>query len=196
LHGRGLIALALSASALAVPAGCALNNPVTPTPSATASPSSPASTPTVTPSATTSAPSVPSATTSATTASVKATGSLALFSDVSTSMTGTCQVVDGVPTITLTDGENDFFGTVEVTIRLNSGRDALASFVADLGEDSENIARQISYDASSPARGTSAKLVISGQTFQLAGQAANREDGKDAGTIPYSIRARCSSPDW
>lgn len=186
------------AGGLTVPlAACApspglIPTPTVASPSVTAAPS-PArpSSPTASGSPSSTAPGTPSAN-----AAVRAAGSLALYGEVSTKLTGTCQVVDGVPTLTLADHDNEFFGTVDLVIELNPGREAVASLTADLGEDFELIKRRITYDAVKPAKGTSAKLAVSGNTYRLSGKARNVEDGTDAGTIPFAITARCANADW
>ena len=127
---------------------------------------------------------------------MKASGSLALYGDVSSKLTGTCEVVDGVPTVDLADHDNEFFGTVDLVIELNPGRDAVESLTVDLGEDSEFVERRITYNAESPANGTSARLAVSGTTYELSGKAENVEDGQDVGTIPFTITATCASTDW
>lgn len=185
-------------------AGCA---PLggTATPAATVTTSTPASTPAATPTLTpaTTAASTPTATgtpsatlTPSGKPAVKATGSMSLYAEVTRSMTGRCQVVGGVPTLTLADHKNGFFQTVDVVVKLASGRKAVASLTAELGEDSELITRRISYDAAKPAKGTSAKLTVSGNTYKLSGKGQNLEDGRSAGLIPYAITATCAGSGW
>ena len=186
-------------------AGCARPDGTTTT-ATTVAASTPAPSPTLTttttPTAATTPTSTPTATPSESTATpsgkpgVKATGSMSLYAEVSRTMAGTCQVVAGVPTLTLADHKNGFFQTVDVMVRLASGRKAVASLTAELGEDSETITRRITYDAAKPAKGTSAKLTVSGNTYKLSGKGQNFEDGRSAGTIPYAITATCAGSGW
>lgn len=194
---RGRAVAVAAAGGLAVMlAACAPSASSTPTPTPTVMSSSvPTATPPPSSPTASSTPSSPTSTPSVNPV-VKATGSLALYADVSSTLTGTCHVVDGVPTLELADHSNEFFGTVDVVIELSPERDAVASLTADLGEDFEQIERRISYDAEKPAKGTSTKLTVSGSTYKLTGKAKNVEEGKDAGTIPFAITATCAGSDW
>lgn len=136
---------------------------------------------------------------SPTMASVKATGSMSLFGDVSKKMVGTCGSVDGLPTLVLADHKNDFFGTVDVTIVLTAAKNGLASIAAQLGEDSEGITRELTYDSAAPAKGTSAKFKATGNTYKMSGKAKvveNDEGAKTTSVIPFSITAACVNANW
>lgn len=165
--------------------------PSTPSVPASASPTSSAS---VTPSQT---PTKPSASPSA--VATKATGSLSLFSPVSTRLTGTCQRRAGGPTLTVADHANDFFQTVDVTIVLTPTVDGITSISAAFGEDSENISRALAYQTASPIKGTSATFRASGNTYKVSGKAQVVEnDGvaKTRSILPFSITVTCASADW
>lgn len=195
----GRVLAVVAAGGLAVPlTACAPSPGIIPTPPTVVSPSRTDTPSPMKPSSPTAsgAPSSTAASTPSANAAAKAAGSLALYGEVSTKMAGTCQVVDGVPTLTLADHNNEFFGTVDLVVELTPGRDAVASLTAQLGEDSELIKRRITYDAAKPAKGTSAKLAVSGDTYKLSGKARNVEDGTDAGTIPIAITATCARTDW
>jgi hypothetical protein len=157
----------------------------TPTPSASRTPSATV-TPTRTPAST---PSKPAA---------KGTGSMTLFSNaVSNAFVSTCTTVKGSPTIVLTDNNNDFFGTVDLTLVLNFAASAVASIDGEFGEDSEGITRKLAFSAARPAKGASAVLTTTGMTYKVAGKAMVYEDGAQQGSlIPYSITAKCASVDW
>lgn len=156
----------------------------TPTPTASSTPSA-TSTPTKTPSST---PSKPAA---------KGTGSMTLFSNaVSTALVSTCTTISGSPTIVLTDNNNDFFGTVDLTLVLNSAAKAVVSIDGEFGEDSEGITRKLAFAAARP-KGATAGLTTSGMTYKVAGKIMVYEDGAKQGSlIPYSITAKCASKDW
>lgn len=161
----------------------------TPTPSASSTPSAtitPTRTPTSTP---TSTPSKPAA---------KGTGSMTLFSNaVSNAFVSTCRTAKGLPTIVLTDNNNDFFGTVDLTLVLNPAARAVALIDGEFGEDSEGITRKLAFSAARPAKGASAVLTTSGMTYKVAGKAMVYEDGAKQGSlVPYSITAKCASVDW
>ncbi|MGB7962019.1 MAG: hypothetical protein WCF12_03535 [Propionicimonas sp.] len=158
----------------------------TPTPTSASPTPSPTDTPTRTP---TSTPSKPAA---------KGTGSMTMFSNaVSTAFVSTCKTVGGAPTLVLTDNNNDFFGTVDLTVALNSAASAVTSIAGEFGEDSEGITRKLVFAAAKPAKGTSAVLTTSGLTYKVAGTAMVYEDGAKQGSlIPYSITAKCASKDW
>lgn len=168
-----------------------------PKPSASTPPATNASgpaTPAVTPSGVSSVTpsSAPSTTAPAT---GKASGSMKLYAnEVSSRFSGTCTVGDTIK-IAVGDHANDFYGTVDVTVVLSGDATKVASVLAVFGEDSEGITRQISYDGTSPAKGTSAKLTTAGQRYQVSGNglAVETRNGKDSSRlIPYSLDLTCT----
>jgi hypothetical protein len=166
----------------------------TPKPVVTITPSGPSKPPT-SPSgpATSASPSTPSK------PAVKATGSVAIFMTVSKAMTGTCQTVDGPPTITLADHSNDFYGTVDATVVLDGDRKQARSVDMAFGEDSEGFTWKLGYDAASPAKGTSATLSVSGTTYTVSGKLTAWETRKGKTTTevkPFKITAKCASSNW
>lgn len=66
---------------------------------------------------------------------VKAAGSLKLFTDASSQLTGTC-VSGQVQTVQLADKANDFFGTIDVAVSVNTSDAKVLALTIDLGEDS------------------------------------------------------------
>lgn len=166
-------------------------------PQASVTPANPSPTPRPTPASTTPSPTAtPSRT--PTKPAAKGTGSMTLFSNaVSNAFVSTCKTAKGSPTIVLTDNNNDFFGTVDVTLVLNSAASAVASIDGVFGEDSEGITRKLAFAAARPAKGASAVLTKSGMTYKVVGKAMVYEDGAKQGSlIPYSITAKCASSDW
>ncbi len=129
---------------------------------------------------------------------VKASGSLVFFKRnlVSDAFTGGCRTQGGAPTITLTDSRNDFYNTVELKVVLAADKAAVRSISGDFGEDSELIVRKLGYDGENPAKGTSAKVKLSGTTWTISGTAEMLEDGAAVDPIPFTIKARCADQDW
>jgi hypothetical protein len=125
----------------------------------------------------------------------KATGSMKLYAnEVSSRFSGTCKISDTIK-IAVGDHANDFYGTVDVTVVLDSEATKVGSMLAVFGEDSEGITRKISYNGDAPAKGTSAKLVAAGQRYQISGSglATETRNGKDSTRlIPYSLDLTCS----
>ena len=74
---------------------------------------------------------------------MKATGSLALYSEASKKLAGTCATKSGVPTLTVADRANDFFGTIDATMVLSARRTTVSKLTIALGEDSESIVRNL-----------------------------------------------------
>ncbi len=165
-------------------------SPNTPQPTNTGAPVTPAVIPSGVPSDT---PSVAPSTTAPATG--KASGSMKLYAnEVSSRFTGTCTVGDTIK-IAVGDHANDFYGTVDVTVVLNGDATKVASVMAVFGEDTEGISRQISYNGSAPAKGTSAKLTAAGQRYQVSGNglAVETRNGKDSSRlIPYSLDLTCT----
>ncbi len=115
---------------------------------------------------------------------------------VSDRLTGTCASTGSGPTLRVKDKKNDFFETVDVTVVLTADRASVQSVTAALGEDSEGVTRKLTY-ASPAASGETATLVVSGQTYKIAGQALMYEDGARTGSlIPYSLTVTCASQAW
>ena len=165
--------------------------------SASSSPSTSPSVPSPSPSDSASSPSSPSLSPTPTDGpGVKGTGTLKLFAVASRKLVGTCSEPGGFPVVTLADHKNDFFGTVDVQLTLDSERTSVSLLTVDLGEDSELITRQLSYDATQRAAGTSAALTVKGGTFRVVGKLASKEDGKDAGTMPVDLTVVCAGTDW
>lgn len=194
----------IAAAVTAALAGCAKTPPVLdPPPTAVPAPSSAEPSPSGSASATPSESSSPSTTPSSSPSStpsdkpaVKATGSLALYSEASKKLAGTCATKSGVPTLTVADRANDFFGTIDATMVLSARRTTVSKLTIALGEDSESIVRTISYNAAPPAKGTSLELTGKGATFTAKGKLSNTENGRPAGTIPVTLTITCASTNW
>ncbi len=194
----------IAAAVTAALAGCAKTPPVLdPPPTAVPAPSSAEPSPSGSASATPSESSSPSTTPSSSPSStpsdkpaVKATGSLALYSEASKKLAGTCATKSGVPTLTVADRANDFFGTIDATMVLSARRTTVSKLTIALGEDSESIVRTISYNAAQPAKGTSLELTGKGATFTAKGKLSNTENGRPAGTIPVTLTITCASTNW
>lgn len=137
----------------------------------------------------------PSASPSASAVTAKASGSMKLYAnEVSSRFSGTCTIADTIK-IAVGDHANDFYGTVDVTVVLDSGASTVNSMLAVFGEDSEGIARRIAYNGDAPVKGTSAKLVAAGQRYQISGSglATETRNGKDSTRlIPYSLDLTCT----
>lgn len=134
-----------------------------------------------------------------TAAKVKATGRMSLYKNlVSKKFSGSCALVDDLPTLSLADQNNDFFGTVSMAIVLEADQGAVRAVKASLGEDTEGITRRLVYQSSPKVKGTSANLVASGGTdFTVTGTAMVFEDASTKGTlIPFSVSVKCASADW
>lgn len=206
--------LVAAAAATVALAGCAKTPPVV-DPPATGTPTSPSSSPTpsgsasatptksasTTPkgSATPSGSSTPSTAPSSTPSdkpAVKAKGSLVLYSEASTKLTGTCEAKAGAPTLTVADRANDFFGTIDATMVLSANRTTVSTLTIALGKDSESIVRRLSYDAAQPAKGTSLELTGTGSTLKAKGKLSNSENGKPAGLMPVTLTITCASTNW
>lgn len=178
----------IAAAVTAALAGCAKTPPVLdPPPTAVPAPSSAEPSPSGSASATPSESSSPSTTPSSSPSStpsdkpaVKATGSLALYSEASKKLAGTCATKSGVPTLTVADRANDFFGTIDATMVLSARRTTVSKLTIALGEDSESIVRTISYNAAQPTKGTSLELTGKGATFTAKGKLSNTENGRPA----------------
>ncbi len=161
---------------------------------------------TITPSATPRTPSVPATPTATPTPgstqappASKATGSLALFAPVTTVLAGRCETKSGAPTVTLADHKNDFYGTVDVTLVLKSGKAAVDSVDITFGEDSEGFTWKLSYDSAAPAAGTSAKLAVSGSTYKVSGKVKaleTRKGKKLEEVLPFTLVAKCAGSQW
>lgn len=194
----------IAAAVTAALAGCAKTPPVLdPPPTAVPAPSSAEPSPSGSASATPSESSSPSTTPSSSPSStpsdkpaVKATGSLALYSEASKKLAGTCATKSGVPTLTVADRANDFFGTIDATMVLSARRTTVSKLTIALGEDSESIVRTISYNAAQPTKGTSLELTGKGATFTAKGKLSNTENGQPAGTIPVTLAITCAGTDW
>jgi hypothetical protein len=130
---------------------------------------------------------------------VNATGQMSLYKNVvSKNFTGSCTRVAGVPTLNLSDQDNDFFGTVAVAVVLAADEGSVTSVKANLGEDSEGITRRLVYQDAPKAKGTSAKLVAGGGTdFMVTGTALVYEDASKSGSlIPFSVSVVCAGVNW
>lgn len=161
-----------------------------PRPPVTSAPVTPATTPSTVPSQTPSEE--PSETAPAT---GKATGSMKLYAnEVSSRFSGTCTVGDTIK-IAVGDHANDFYGTVDVTVVLDAAATKVNSMTAVFGEDSEGITRQISYNGSAPAKGTSGKLTAAGQRYQISGTGLaveTRNNKNSSRLIPYALDLTCT----
>ena len=105
--------------------------------------------------------------------------------------------MNGAPPIVLADVNNDFFGTVDLTVVLTPRAGAVSTLAGAFGEDSEGITRKLSFDAAKPAKGASAVLTSSGTTYRVAGKAMVYEDGaKNGSLLPFSITAKCANRAW
>jgi hypothetical protein len=137
----------------------------------------------------------PSASSTPSAVTAKASGSMKLYAnEVSRRFTGTCTTSDTIK-IAAADHANDFYGTVDVTVVLDSDATQVNSMLAVFGEDSEGITRKISYRGDAPAKGTSAKLTAAGQRYQLSGNglATETRNGKDTNRlIPYALDLTCT----
>lgn len=130
---------------------------------------------------------------------VDATGSMAIFAPVSEALAGTCSTTDAGPTISLSDPDNEFYRSVDVTVVLDADRAGVASVAVEFEEDSEGFHWELSYDASDPAKGTSGKLAVSGRTYTVSGKLTAEETRKGktrTEVLPYRIVARCASRQW
>lgn len=97
-----------------------------------------------------------------------------------------------MPTITVADRDNSFFGTVDAVLTLSVDRAEVAALTVELGEDQELIKRTLSYAAERPAGGTSLKLTRSGNRFVGKGRVSSAEDGVPAGTMPVTLAVTCA----
>lgn len=130
---------------------------------------------------------------------VKATGTMAIFGEVSKALKGTCQTTDAGPTITLADKANEFYGTVATTVVLDPAKKAVVAVQATFEEDSEGFAWVLSYDSADPVAGTSAKLVKAGNTYTISGKLQSKETRKGktrTEILPFTVVARCASAEW
>ncbi|MFT4225991.1 hypothetical protein [Micropruina sp.] len=194
----------LAAAVTAALAGCAktppvLDPPATAVPAPSSAEPSPSGSASATPSESSSPSTTPSSSPSSTPSdkpAVKATGSLALYSEASKKLAGTCATKSGVPTLTVADRANDFFGTIDATMVLSARRTTVSKLTISLGEDSESIVRTISYNAAQPAKGTSLDLTGKGATFTAKGKLSNTENGQPAGTIPVTLTITCANTNW
>jgi hypothetical protein len=177
---------------------CASGGPgFSPKPIETVTPAVPPKTSPGTASASTTPSTSPSST--PTQPAVKATGSMALFGTVTKALSGTCRTVDGAPTIKLSDHSNEFYGTVDATLVLKPGKAAITSVDAAFGEDTEGFTWKLSYSAASPAAGTSAKLVGSGNTYTVSGKLKAEETRKGKTieeVLPFKVVAKCAGAEW
>lgn len=195
----GRTALALAAGTATALTGCAKTPPLLDPPasavpaSPSASPVEPAPSEPVPPSGTPSAtpPETPSST-----PGVTATGSLTLYREASKAMTGSCRTSSGIPTLTVADRTNEFFGSVDATLLLSERRTTVAKLTIALGEDSELVTRTLTYDAANPGADTSVDLTGKGSAFVVSGKLTSTENGKVAGTIPVKLTIECSGRDW
>ncbi|MEA4944174.1 MAG: lipoprotein LpqH [Propionicimonas sp.] len=211
-RGRGLVA-AVAGLALGL-SGCAVTPPPevrTPSPSATVTSSTPAATGTATPSSPATTPSgttpvasatpgspsgsaSPTASSAPPTAAVKATGKLLTFTNlVSDQLTGTCQTVSQVPTFTLADKANDFYGTVTASARLTAAKSVVDEVRLDFGEDQEGVTRKLVH----PASGTSATVADEGSRYTLKGKLMMYEGASKSGSlVPFTLTVECAGSSW
>lgn len=132
-------------------------------------------------------------------AGVKATGSMAIFGEVSKALTGTCATGDSGPTIMLADNNNDFYGKVEATLVLDAAKKDLVGVTASFAEDSEGFAWELAYSSSETVKGTSAKLRTSGSTYTASGKLQSKETRKGktrTEILPFTIVAKCAGTNW
>lgn len=187
--------LAVGLTACAQPGGATF----TPRPVQTISASAaPATSATPTPSATSATP-TPTPTPTPTAKAVKATGSMAIFMEVSDALAGTCATKGSAPTITLADHSNEWYQTVDATVVLDANRKKVAGVDVAFGEDSEGFHWQLSYSAAKPARGTSAKLTASGTDWKVTGKLTAKQTRKGKSrteVLPFTITARCAAAEW
>lgn len=182
------IAIVTVLAALTALAGCAQQRPdLEATPSTVASESVTTATAAETPSAapTESASGLPSSG-----AKVDASGSLSLYSEVSTELSGSCQEIGGVPTVEVEDGANDFFEQVQVKLLLSGDRAEIDSLTISLASDSEGIAWQIGVGSAVP--GTSADLVVKGDRLTISGKALAALSSGENQTVPYKLVLTCA----
>ena len=206
-RGRGVVAGGLVGLATAL-SGCAVDPPdgvTTAPPSPTISRTTAAPCPSVTgtpplPSATTIVP-TPTSTTATSTitptaapSAVKATGSMLTYSNlVSDQLVGTCQTTEDAPGFTLSDAQNDFYGTVDATVVLKAGREAVTSVRADFGEDFEGTTRKLTH----PETGTSATVSAKGSAYTIKGKLRMYEGSSKQGTlVPFTIAVTCAGDTW
>jgi hypothetical protein len=124
---------------------------------------------------------------------------MAIYMTVSDALTGSCKSGDGTPTIVLADHANEWYGTVDLTIKLDAGRKKVASVDGTFGKDSEGFTWKLSYNAAEPTKGTSAKLVVADNKFTVSGKLLARESRKGTTRteiLPYRITATCASSKW
>jgi hypothetical protein len=199
LVGRGLLA-AVVAGALT---GCTIviSGPPTPsapvtTPATTPTVSIPPTTPPTSAQPSTPTPSEPTPSESEP-AAVTASGSIALYQNVSTHLDGTCQRVDDAATFTLRDSEPEFFEKADVTVALETGDRTVALVTADFGEDSEGVAWKLTYDRSAGVKGASATLAVKAGTWKVSGKALVFEGASAKGRLtPFSVSVTCAAGDW
>lgn len=196
--GRAVVA-ALGTGLAVTLTACGTTSPgFTAKPVETITPSaSPRTTPSRTPSATPSESDT--STPTASPAVVKASGSLSMYAAVTKKLGGTCGTKDGASTITLADHANDFYGTVDVTLVLKTGKAAVDSVDVAFGEDSEGFTWKLSYDSAKPVTGTSAKLVTAGNTYTVSGKlnAVETRKGKSIEEVlPFKLVAKCANAKW
>jgi hypothetical protein len=114
---------------------------------------------------------------------------------VTDKFTGTCTTTEPL-TIVLADHQNDFYGTVDATVVIDSTTLQVASVSATFGKDSEEITRDLTYSGTAPVTGTSAVLTGSGPDYKISGTAQAVEDRrgkKSSRLIPYIIEVVCQS---
>ncbi len=188
----GLAALAVALGLAGCTAGAtpspssAAPTSVAASPSATATSAAPTTSATPTPS--------PSATDGP---SVSAKGTMGLFMEVSSVMTGTCQRVAGAPTLSLEDPKNEFFQTVAVTVTLEPDAKGVARVDAELGEDSEGVTRTLAYDATAKVKNATAVLSVDGRTYRISGKATVTEGSSSKGELtPFKVTVTCTSETW
>ena len=130
---------------------------------------------------------------------VKATGSMAIYAEVSKALTGTCATGDSGPTIMLADNNNDFYGKVEATLVLDAAKKNLVGVTVNFAEDSEGFAWELTYSSSETVKGTSAKLSTSGSTYTATGKLQSKETRKGktrTEILPFTIVAKCAGTNW
>lgn len=187
--GCSMLGLSSATPSTQAPSPVISASPVTPT--LAVSPTEPSDTATTTP-------------TVSTTPSVKpvgATGILYLQGGnlASESMSGTCAMVDGLPTLAVSDKNNEFFGAITMTVVLTTARNAVDSVKGELASDSEEVNWQLSYDADAPVAGTSMKVTGSGAAYIVSGTLATVETHRGkrtAGKLPVKLQVKCATSAW
>lgn len=123
--------------------------------------------------------------------SVTASGSLSLYSEVATEINGSCQLLNGLPTVQLSTKANDFYDSVTITAVATEDRTAATAVAINLDNDQEGNDWVLRY----PGKGASVKVTVKGTTITFSGKLY--EESPDPGdTLPFTVTAECAQGVW